>query len=492
MLTQHVKRLIKLPWQLVKRLYVKPLLETLIDFGNLSLSLKLLAVLGYLSVAALLGLALLFDLFGDRMAAVTYETSGGAQQTPFVVMIVSSLALVLGWAYILTGATDCKLRIFLPIVLLFGLQLFLMVPTGNALWIWVCTAPTMVIFLVLAYLLTQKRRLWRDFPLLEFSFWGCVFLAFSALFWLFQETNESVAGYLNASLGGLNLLTWPFWVVSGLTMVDLVVSIARAMIRLLRRLFPGNFLRALSVFLIATRPAVGILALILAPNSADLGPEDSLFFDAVLSIPLILLMGIMILCRRWNARNALVILGLSLASPIFILGAVMALKGFNIGDPLELTMQGLGISTSQLIFVALMAYNVFNLGSAFANIEGRVMPRSGRIHLLFGFALLMTSTTIFFINSRDVSSGELGGMVYDTIDQLFALSLVFLGIPFLIWMALRRPEKLAGKETEFEERKPLLVWLERIPLLAWAVASVVAVILFTCVAVVVVFILTNA
>ncbi len=170
MFARRLRELIKLFLKMAYDLYVVPLREAFIDFKGLSLSLRILAVLGYVAVFALLALTLLFDLFRNYLAMVTYVPYGdqpAARQVPFVVMIACGLSIALGWAYVLTGATDCRRRVFFPIVALFVVQLIFLAPI-NILLLWCCTAPMLVAALVGAHFFTASKRYWRDFPIVEF------------------------------------------------------------------------------------------------------------------------------------------------------------------------------------------------------------------------------------------------------------------------------------------------------------------------------------
>lgn len=54
-----------------------------------------------------------------------------------------------------------------------------------------------------------------------------------------------------------------------------------------------------------------------------------------------------------------------------------------------------------------MQQGALNFGARFANIEGRIMPRSGRILLYFGATFLVAGFTNYFLFERTYSKYRL-------------------------------------------------------------------------------------
>ncbi len=73
-----------------------------IDLQGLPVSLKILTIGGYLAVFGMLFFTLVVELAGERLPTVRYELAGQNLQTPAIVMAISGLAFILGWAYLLT------------------------------------------------------------------------------------------------------------------------------------------------------------------------------------------------------------------------------------------------------------------------------------------------------------------------------------------------------------------------------------------------------
>jgi len=174
---------------------------------------------------------------------------------------------------------------------------------------------------------------------------------------------------------------------------------------------------------------------------------------------ILLMLGLMI-ARRWNTKNAAMLLTLSFALPLFSAGFVMAFSGKELFNALEMTAESADSFAPTLIFVVLMAYNVLSLGSAFANKDGEIAPRSGRVLLGLGAAILVISGTIFSVNIRD-TAGELDQSFRTAVDAFFTLGVCFLGIPYLIWTAWKRRETLSGDDEKLKDVVPLLAPLEK-------------------------------
>jgi uncharacterized membrane protein YozB (DUF420 family) len=466
------------------RVLLAPLREALIDFSGLSLSLRILAVLGYASVSLLLMLTLVLDLLKDRLALITYTSYGSEPavgQVPFFVLIVSGFCFVLGWAYILTGATDSRRRVFLPVAAIFALQLFLFFPENTSFaCLWFCTAPVLILALVGSHFFTRTKRFWREFPLIEFAVWFGVLLFYVAMFWFSNTSAEEVAKRISGIFAFVGLANFPLWVFFGLGLVDLAISVARTIVTTLRKLFPGEVLRALAVLFVLIRPILAIFPVMLEQLDSFAG--GLVFFDALLStLPLLALLVGLALFKRWNTRNATVVIALSFALPVFILFVFPSFQGGagNIFDPMEAALSGIGLFAPLLLFVALMAHSVLSVGSAFANTEGTIIPRSGRTLLIFGFALLAIALTIFSVNLRD-EGGQLDQSFQEAFDAFFGLGVFFLGLPYLGWVLWRRRDRLVGSEAEFENAEPVFAGLARGSGRVWLVVTIVVIVLCIC------------
>ncbi len=409
-----------------------------------------------------------------------------AKHVPTLVMIVSSLGLTLAWAYIMTGATDCRRRIFLPVLALFGVQLFFMIPfsglgsesfvAGLRVLPFCGTAPLLLVAVLGLYLFTHRKREWRDYPLIEFAGWILVSLYYLIGLWFVAAERQNVAEALVISFDIMTFVALPWWFLNGLALIHAALNLGHSLMILLRRFLSNSLLRIFALFVVLVHPTVLLFATAFTPYSST--PSDlfiTLFIDGVLALPLILLMLGLMIARRWNTKNAAMLLTLSFALPLFSAGFVMAFSGKELFNALEMTAESADSFAPTLIFVLLMAYNVLSLGSAFANKDGEIAPRSGRVLLGLGAAILVISGTIFSVNVR-TATGELDQTFRTAIDAFFTLGVCFLGIPYLVWTAWKHRETLSGDDEKLKDSVPLLApldkWLGRKMRIALTIAAI--------------------
>lgn len=456
-------------------LYIAPLKEAFIDVSGFPLGLKLLTWGGYAAVFLLLLMTVFFEIFGARLPMVHFMTFEGGElvskHVPTLVIIVSSLGLTLAWAYIMTGATDCRRRIFLPVLALFGAQLFFMIPfsgldsdsfvSGLRVLPFCGSAPLLLLAVFGFYMRTHRNQRWRDYPLIEFTGWIIVSLYYLMGLWFVAAERQNVAEAMVASFDIMTFVALPWWFINGLALIHAALGLGHSLTILLRRIIPNNLLRILALFIVLVHPTVMLFTT--AFNTSPGNPSDTfiaLMTDAVLATPLILLMLGLMIARRWNTKNAVMLLTLSFAIPLFSAGFVMAFSGKELFNALEMTAESADSFAPTLIFVVLMAYNVLSLGSAFANKDGESAPRSGRALLGLGAAILVISGTIFSVNIRD-AIGDLDQSFRTAVDAFFTVGVCLLGIPYLIWIAWKRRETLSGDDEKLRDIIPLFAPLDK-------------------------------
>jgi hypothetical protein len=445
-----------------------------IDLQGLPVTLKFLVLVGYLAVLGQLLFTLLVELAGDRLSVVQYSIAENNYRVPLLVMSVAGLAFILGWSYLLAGAAAAKARIFLPVLALFSLQLFL-VTGGNLLLVFL----ELVFFsaVLVIFGLTFRTRFWSDLPGLHFFGW----LAAVSVLVLFSvglsATNSKVAMALSANFSILQLLTFVFWVLLGLSVIDLGVSIGRWFNRVARKTLPFSTYSALIIFTLLVHPAVIALLFWITKDGFWL-------LDIIFSILLILGAGIVWIAHRWSPHTGSVFLILSFATPVVVLGLSMAFAG---NDFTQLLLTMTGIFPPTLLFVGLTTYNLFGMGMSFTSVDGRILPKRARILLYFGTLLLVVACMLFRSNDHIVGTNTLSLDIQSWINNLFALSALFIGLPYVVWMVWKRRELLIGPESDFSA-SPRWGWLTRISgqvwialgvLLACACSCALAAILYT-------------
>lgn len=486
---------------LLVALYVTPVREVFISLKGLPPGMRILGILGYTCLAAALIVMVVSAIPGVDLGAVTFPGFGEAGEItvaiPRLIIITGLLGLLLSWVYILTGATKGKPLVFLPLVGLFSLMLVCLMPLGaqaGSLWlIWFCTIPPVIIAASAMHLFTYKKAFWRDFPLLEFLFWLVVLALAGVLFWLGRSGISELTSTLDSIFLLLFLLLLPVWLLLGISAVDLAVKVARWVITRLRRLFSQNIIQALAVFVLTARPAM-LPLLFLAdqlyePGVLNFTLQESplgaaIFFDALLSIPLLIALLITFLARRWDGYRAAKLLAFSLATPVFLLGFMLGVSGGpDILNPFEFTVKNVGLLPSVAVFVILLIHSVLGLGEKFSRVDGKVLPRHGRILLVFGLALLVVSLAVFVFNLSEAGTGYMLGDWEGQFTRVFLLGLIVLGLPYLLWITWRRSQRLAGSREDYEAIMPRFTALSFTSNRKWilmAVLTAMMTIIFAC------------
>ncbi len=449
-------------WRFAYYFYLIPFEEAFHNLKEFPRQIRILSIIGYTSVAILLSSVFITEIFQHNISQIVFTPPGDSptlQQIPILALIAGLLAMALSWAFLLTGATDGHPVLFIPIVLLFGAQLLCVMPLEQnaAMLAWCCTAPLLWIGSTTTHLFTYKKPFWKNFQIGEFLIW----LGITGLFFLLYALSSGSLSQLASNLSGIfaliSFLLIPLWLASGLAVVDAAVDLGKRFINLVRKRFGDDVLKALSAFLIITRPT---LALILAMNDIlkagggelpEPGPLTmTVGLDFFFSLPVLIVAAILLIARRWNARNAATWLAVSIASPAFTLGLVLALGGTNIYDPLEFTTEQIGLGPSLLVFAALIAHSTLSLGVRLSEKDGKLAPRSSRILLGFGLVLSVLGVTLISINQRDALTGLLNRELQTAVNLLFALSVFLFGLPYLLFILFFRRHRLIGKPEEFD------------------------------------------
>jgi len=455
---------------LVKYLYLDPLREAFIPLRDLPLEMRILGWGGYGVLVALIAVMIFAAFSGAELKMVMLPTVVGKQgihaYVPLLVFIAALMALLLGWAYLLTAITASHPVVFSPFAALFCFQLTCLIPAGiQGVWglVWLCAVLPLTLTVMLAYLFTYRKSLWRERPLLEFGIWLSLLVLSALCLWLGRGGFYEMTAGLNLIFSALFLLLIPLWLWMGLSLVEIGLDLAGRVVAVLRRWLPDRFFQILACFILVTPPlALGVEYLWerIAPVERTAIPllMEGVVLHAILSLPLLLALAILVLRRHWDGYQAARLLALSLLLMIFALGLALALEGVDISNPLEWTIRRVSFLPSVLVFVTMLVYNVFGVGARFACGDSHLLPRQTRILLVFGLALLVTGLAIFVTNLRD-GSGRPVGQWEDGFNNVFVLGLMLLGFPYLFWVVWKHGERLAGTRADFAAVEPRLASL---------------------------------
>jgi hypothetical protein len=491
----------------IKRLVRALIHGSIIHVDDLPRGVRVLALLGYAGLLLLVVAALLFEWLGTRpvvpLQACMQEGGRwlcfGDNNVMWAASIPALLTFIIiylvGWAFVLTGASDCRPFVFLPIVGLFVAQLFFL-PSGLGRDVvfqaWGSTLFLMSIPIGL-YIFSHRLRYWRDLPLLEFAAWLFVVLGFAVSLLLIHNFAVPLVTLLNVRANSRFVLE-TLWFLLALQMADVAVTTSRLVVAWLRRSLTGVRFRRLVTALLLARPVISIAMLFLTGNDfwltdymvsllligfvwrLGVGARPLVGKTAILLLILLSLSALafliavpgvwlgrfyfvlaplalapvwFVLERRWSTRTAATLLALSLAWPVIVLAFTLVFSGQ--GDFLE-AFVNYSISEVDLpqpavvLFVVLAAYNLLSTGARYANTEGRVVPRTGRVLLVFGAIISATGLFMFSATVRDSATGVLDESLQAGLELWFAFGTFFLAAPYLAWTAWTNRERLIGGE----------------------------------------------
>jgi hypothetical protein len=442
---------------------------------DLPRGVRALVILGYTSVVFLLAATLFFELLNirlptpeDPVPGVRQGQSLSVQQSmPYLALAICSLWVIVGWALVLTGASDCRPGIFVPIVVLFLVQLFfLSLSMGWLRQLWLFLAIWLVAIPTAAHFFTNRFRYWREHPLLEFATWFAVASIFVGFQWLVSlrylmpdllgwEDREFSAAYWQAvarrvvyELSFINrflaLMSGAFWTLLGIELANIAVGLARkTLVRLRRARWESTLRRVVILALCAQLLVEGLVVAVLGIS------YQTLFFTINLSLATLLVVGPtagLVLVRRWTNRAAATLLALNLALLVYSLGLFLILVVGK--DFVEVALAATGLFPPILLFVFLTAYNVLNFGVVYANRESPSTPRTGRALLYLGAVILVCTYVLYMeIEGRQLSwQGPAAKAYWD--------GALYLGLPYLVWLAWKRPQRLVGHGSDTTGTQP--------------------------------------
>ena len=195
------------------------------------------------------------------------------------------------------------------------------------------------------HLFTHRLRHWRELPLAEFCTWLLV-MSVMLVVLLGLPKGELAERAFNLSFL-MMVATAPFWVVLGLEVIDLAVTIPRWLVLGPCRRLPGGAFHGSAVLILAAQTLFVCFVCLATWGGTFLGlPSGALSawpppwlgawqsylayasaFDLFLLMPLLLWAVIRGVRRRWTLRVATTVLILSIAAPVITFGGSLALWG---------------------------------------------------------------------------------------------------------------------------------------------------------------------
>jgi len=422
--------LVRLPGLLRQRFvaYLREMwLSLRLDMAELAPAYRRLARLGY-GLALFLILALVvFDLVGADLPRSDFLSSGYQRtlhlSVPVAAPPIYLLGWVIGWALVLTGASDCPKRIFLPVAVYFVLAwlsgsgiAYSEGSTGFLFWL-------LPLLLLAARAVSGRLSFWHNRPSLEFLLWACLLAAFP----LTQGGGSTAqASSVYSSLAGVYIAGLPFWFWLGVDGAGGVLQTANGLLGSLRQAL-GARLERLAV------PMAGLLtALALLLTFTD----RTLWLMPVVLLALVLAVwGVARLRGRGPAQPWYFLLWMVFSAFVFAFFLDLTVKDVDTDvNSIALRLAGLPPSA---VFGLLLLYDIFTAGTRFAGVDGRWLPRRGRVLIYLGVIVLSAAFTFLALNVYDLERSAPHDLVVRNISFVTYLGFVVGGLWLLIARARR-------------------------------------------------------
>jgi len=397
---------------------------------------RYLILLGYLSTFTLLLAVVLTDVVGQA-AQLGYTSGGELVHVPVATVIFATTGLALGWAFLISGATDAGRPLALSFLALLAFQSGMLDP-GSAI-------VGLVVVAAAGALYARSHghpTAWRHRPVMEFVGWLVLCAGLSVYPWLLGNAQE-VAENVDLVTAFLAVLMLPMWVAFGLDTVDFAARTARFV--------AANVADRVSDH--ALRPGVAILAsgvvlgsFVGAATFRDSGSQSvaygwlSLTFLA--SLLVLAFSAVAMVFRRWTKEAATIgVAGLVLATLVPLAFSVAVRSGQGLD---EAALGAAGVVPPGVVFAVLLAYNVLTFVPRVTDTDGRRVGRPGRVLLYFGYVLIVVAASGFQL--AVVGRSDEGFRFKDFVDDCYGIGLLVLGIPYLLWLLVRRRDRLIGPQ----------------------------------------------
>jgi len=419
--------LLRLPDFLRQRFttYLREMRESLrLDLADFSPAYRRLALIGYGLAIFLIVALVVFELAGANLSRIVF-TSSGYQRTlqlsvPVATPSIYLLSWVAGWALVLTGASDCRNRIFLPIAAYFTLAWLSGSGIANTegsggflLWL----LPLLLLF---ARIVSGRLVIWHARPGLEFLLWAILLAAFP----LTRGSEDAkVAASVYSSLAGVYIVGLPFWFWLGVDGADGILQSANGMLGALRQTL-GNR---------QDRLAGGLTGLLVGLALVLTFVDRGLWMLPVVVVLLALAaVGLARLRGRGPTMPLRFLLWVAFSAFVFAFFLDLAVKEIDT-DVNSIVLHLAGLPPGA-VFGLLLLYDICTAGTRFAGVDGRWLPRRGRILIYLGAIVLSAAFAFLALNVYDMERSAPHDLVVRNISVVTYAGLVLGGL----WLLLAR------------------------------------------------------
>jgi len=341
-------------------------------------------------------------------------------------------AITLAWGLTLAGARRAPPRVYFPLLALLGANLWFFASLVGTL-AYVGLALALSICSIFYYF----GRSWLRGSVLH---WSAIY---SAIIGLFFAASALVGGKFVLSAGLvasqviLLFLLTGYWLILGIDTIDAGARVGRWLAGLVTY---GPMLEKSRYLIAAFLLAKVLCTFLLAP---------SLLTDAVITLLLLIRLIFILVRKEFRRDTAVVLTSLTVLSTVIVYYADLSLSGSG------LISAALFIIPPVVFFAFFTAYDFLGKGAAFANDDTPQLPRSSRLPIILGFAILASTTMLFFFAARDDAFEAFSS-------QISTQAVLVSGIPFALHLLINRlPELIhigAQVHEETEERVPRYVF----------------------------------
>ena len=414
--------------------------ELTVDTSELTDGHRHLAIAGYVATLGLLLASLVSGAFTQSRLA--FDDYDGTHSAPAFLLAVVAATSVLGWAFLLTGASDAGRRVFLPLLLLCCYQLLSISAPGEQSVILVAGIAGLVVAV------RGPTELWLRHPVGEFLVWVLILGGLTLLSYAgdIDPSDRLRSQYRSAQL--LALLAIPLWIRLGRDAAQGGIDLGRSTARTVRRvLTKRRFLLAAAGATIAWPAVAGLLASEI--DGSDRAVTGWLSLSSMAALPLCLWCVARVADGRWDGRAAASAVSLNVSFAALSLPLVSAT--YNTGL-FERLVGSTNLVSPLFLFVVLATYDVVSFGAREAEREGRRIPRSGRVPVYFGALLLIVGAMLLLSGASVIAPDNPEVSVGPLPNGAFLFGIVFIGLPLYVKAVRRNRERfIASAGTRADE-----------------------------------------
>lgn len=394
-----------------------------LNMADLPPAYRRLALIGYGLALLLIVAMVVFEMAGENLTRIQFSTSGYQRtlglSVPVAMPSIYLLSWVIGWALLLTGASDCRNRVFLPVALYFTLAWLSGSGIANAqgsegflLWL-------LPLLLVFARAVSGRLTVWHTRPGLEFLLWVVLLAAFPLTWGRGDDVTLAASTY--TSLAGVYIVGLPFWFWLGVDGADGILQIANALLETLRQALGSK----------QDRWAAGLTGLVVGLAFVLIFVDRGLWALSVVIVLLALAtVGLARLRGRGPALPWRFLLWVAFSAFIFTLFLDLAVKEIDT-DVNSIVLHLAGLPPGA-VFGLLLLYDICTAGTRFAGVDGCWLPRRGRVLIYLGAIVLSAAFAFLALNIYDVERSAPHDLVVRNIGVVTYGGLVLGGLWLLI------------------------------------------------------------